>query len=334
METRKIMMTGGATYIVSLPKKWVNDAGLKAGDSVVVTPQEGSIIIEPGDVEREVMKTEISTSAVPNVDALQRMIISHYLAGYDTIEVKLDLGERLDFKEGVRKVLDLLIGVEIVEDTGDSMSLEILLDHERMPTIQVLKRMHLIEKSMLSDAVAVLKSGDASLCADIISREREVDRLYFLVVRQLKGAVRYQHTAEKLGIKNQRDCLGYRIVVKSFERISDHIENIVKSYTELARIERNLESSDIIGIVSETSVIFETASAAIFGRNAQEAENVFLKIKGLRSRINDISDQLFRKKITVASAMHRKAMLDSLGRIASYSSDVAEIAMNMSVEVP
>ena len=30
-ETRKIQFTGKSTYIVSLPKKWVNDLGLKTG---------------------------------------------------------------------------------------------------------------------------------------------------------------------------------------------------------------------------------------------------------------------------------------------------------------
>jgi len=35
-ETRKIQFTGKSTYIVSLPKQWITDLGLKQGDQVVV----------------------------------------------------------------------------------------------------------------------------------------------------------------------------------------------------------------------------------------------------------------------------------------------------------
>ena len=33
-ETRKIQFTGKSTYIISLPKQWITDLGLKQGDQV------------------------------------------------------------------------------------------------------------------------------------------------------------------------------------------------------------------------------------------------------------------------------------------------------------
>ena len=39
MEGRKLQLTGGSTYVVSLPKRWVTDAGLKAGDTVFLEPR-------------------------------------------------------------------------------------------------------------------------------------------------------------------------------------------------------------------------------------------------------------------------------------------------------
>jgi phosphate uptake regulator len=43
-ETRKIQYTGGSSYIVSLPKKWVQDLGLKQGDHVVILRQGNSLL--------------------------------------------------------------------------------------------------------------------------------------------------------------------------------------------------------------------------------------------------------------------------------------------------
>ena len=59
-------------------------------------------------------------------------------------------------------------------------------------------------------------------------------------MRQLKSAVEFQQIAEKLGIESQRDCLGYRIVVKVLERIADHIENMGKSYIQLSGIQKEV----------------------------------------------------------------------------------------------
>ncbi len=331
METRKVYKTGGSTYVISLPKKWVKRNKIKAGDSLVVTRQAGTLLIEPGIVEQGPWVVEIKTSEVPSKEALKRLIIAYYLVGCATIKIRLDR-DSVGFKESARKILDFLIGVEIVEDLGNSITMEILLDHQRMPTPQALRRIHLIIKSMLNDAIEVMEHGDEQLARDIITREREVDRLYFLVIRQLKSAVQYQQIAEKLGIENQRDSLGYRIVVKSLERIADHIESVMRSYLLLNAVEKKPELRELIKLAKSITEVYDSSVEAIFKKDRLQAEEVFQDLKNIKVHHKWLSDQLFKGTVDVSSAIHRKSILDSLGRIASYSSDIAEIALNLSVE--
>ena len=334
METRKLYLTGGSTYVVSLPKKWVKRSGLSRGDSVVVTEQEGSIIIEPGIVERGPKEITVNVSAVPSIGALERLIIAYYLVGYDTIHIKLDRGNHLDYKKGIRKTLNFLIGVEIVEDIGDSITMEILLDHQRMPTIEVLKRMHMINKSMLSDMVRVFDEEDLDLARDVILREREIDRLYFLVVRQLKSAVRYQQVSEKLGITHQRDSLGYRIVIKGFERIADHLESILQNYIKLVEIEEKPDVGEFSELAAKVLDIYNNAVSALFKREQKLVDKVFTDVKEIEKQHLRLSNKLFKQKKDVQSSLIQKTILDSISRIASYSADIAEIAINMSVALP
>jgi len=334
METRKIYVSGGSTYVISLPKKWVKNANLDAGSSVVVTPQGSSLIVEPGIVRKSPAEADIKTSQVTSAEALERLVISYYLVGYDTIKIKFNHRGRLNYRERIRETLNLLIGAEILEDAGDRMIIEILLDHERMPTTQALRRIYLIGKGMLNDIIKALKNGDVELARDVIVREREVDRLYFLVVHQLKSAVRYQQVAEKLGITQQRDCLGYRIIVKSFERIADHTENIALSYVQLAEIEKKADLSDYVQLAGDVMKIYEKAAMAMFKRDMIAADGVFYDFEQIKKYQSAISNQLFKKRSALRSAMLKKAMLDSMGRIAGYSSDIAEITINMSIKVP
>jgi phosphate uptake regulator len=330
METRKIYVSGGSTYVISLPKKWVKRANLKAGDSLVVTEQGSSLLIETSIVEKESKVKEIKISKITSNEALERIIIAFYLVGYDTIRIKLDRKDHLPYRKSIRKILDYLIGVEIVEDTDDAMTLEIMVDYKRMMTAQILQRMYSINRSMLLDLGKALKTMDIALAKDVIVREREIDRLYFLVVRQLKSAVEYQQVAEKLGIENQRDCLGYRIAVKVLERIADHIENIAQSYIQLMEINKDVQLEDFIKLNSNIVLTFEKSVQALFTRNHVLAEKIFQELKEIKKSHSDVSNELLQPK-NLQSAILQKTMLDSLGRIASYSGDIAEIAINMSV---
>ncbi|VVB92933.1 PhoU domain protein [uncultured archaeon] len=331
MEARKIYVSGGSTYVISLPKKWVKKTNLKAGDSLVVTEQGSSLLIETSVIEKESRVKEIKISQVTSSEALERIIIAYYLVGYDTIKIKLDRKDHLAYRDSIRKILDYLIGVEIVEDTNEAMTLEIMVDYKRMMTMQVLQRMFSINRSMLLDLGKSLKTNDTGLAKDVIVREREIDRLYFLVVRQLKSAVEYQQIAEKLGIENQRDCLGYRIVVKALERIADHIENIAKSYIHLIGINKDVQLEDFVKLNSSIVLIFEKSVDALFTRNHVLAEKIFQELKEINEFHSAISNELLQSKgKNIESAILQKTMLDSFGRLGSYSGDIAEIAINMS----
>ncbi|MBU4223397.1 MAG: phosphate uptake regulator PhoU [Euryarchaeota archaeon] len=332
METRKVYVSGGSTYVISLPKKWVKKTNLKPGDSLVVSEQGSSLLIETSVIEKESRTKEIKISQITSSGALERILIASYLVGYDTIKIKLDRKDHLAYREIIRKILDYLIGVEIVEDTNVAMTLEIMLDYKRMSTIQLLQRMFAIDRSMLLDLAKALETMDIGLAKDIIEREKEIDRLYFLVVRQLKSAVEYQQVAEKLGIKSQRDCLGYRIVVKVLERIADHIENIAKNYIQLCEVQKEMQLDDFIGVTNTVVATFEKSIQALFTRNDDMAETVLHELKKVEKSQSDISKKLFNIE-DIQSAILMKTMLDSLGRIASYSGDIAEIAINMSTEV-
>ncbi|MDO9097680.1 MAG: PhoU domain-containing protein, partial [Candidatus Methanoperedens sp.] len=308
----------------------VTKANLKAGDSLVVTEQGGSLLIETSITEKETKVKEVKISQLSSNDALERLIIAFYLVGYDTIKVKLDRKDLLPYRKSIRKIMDYLIGIEIVEDTNDAMTLEIMVDYKRMMTAQILQRIYSINRSMLLDLGNAMKTTDIGLAKDVIVREQEIDRLYFLVVRQLKSAVEYQQIAEKLGIENQKDCLGYRIAVKVLERIADHIESIAKSYIQLMEINKDAPMDDFIKLNSSIVMTFEKSVHALFTRNHELAEKIFQELKEIKKYHSDISNELLQPK-NIQSAILQKTMLDSLDRIASYSGDLAEIAINMSV---
>ena len=81
-EVRKIQFTGRSSYIVSLPKKWIEEMDLKAGDTVTVIRQvNNALLILPNTVTKSSKTGEavVITSQNQTADSLKRMVISIYL---------------------------------------------------------------------------------------------------------------------------------------------------------------------------------------------------------------------------------------------------------------
>ncbi len=108
-ETRKIQFTGKSSYIVSLPKQWINELGLKQGDQVRMV-RKGSSTLElyPPKFESRIQKKEDATIEISEdekADSIVRKLVSLYFLGFKTINLKSKKGRLDQFKETQQKKL-------------------------------------------------------------------------------------------------------------------------------------------------------------------------------------------------------------------------------------
>src|SRR6266849_1225048 len=149
---RNIQKTGGNSFVVSLPKSWVTDLGLKPKDSVAVLVQpDSSLLIVPRRDVRGLSKSEAVLEVTQGLgkDALLRHFISYYLAGYDTIRIslgKVDSPMRGFIREGIRRKL---VGVEIIEESSGGILTQCLSGYLDLPLKKALERMAIIAGGML-----------------------------------------------------------------------------------------------------------------------------------------------------------------------------------------
>ncbi len=90
-ETRKIQFTGKSSYIVSLPKQWIIELGLKQGDQIRMV-RKGSSTLElfPANIESRNQKKEDATIEIKSDEessSIVRKLISLYFLGFKTINV-------------------------------------------------------------------------------------------------------------------------------------------------------------------------------------------------------------------------------------------------------
>ena len=335
-ETRKIQFTGKSSYIVSLPKQWIMDLGLKQGDQIrMIRKNSSTLEIYPPKFEIRSQKKEEATIEIDNEEtsSIIRKLISLYFLGYKIINIKpktgrLNPNQRNAVKEAVKR---MLMGSEIISDSSGGITVQVLVNLLELSVDGAFKRMLHLAKSMSKDAILAMKENNVELAQEVINTDDEVDRFGFYIIRQLKIAIQNEHMLKEMGFRNARDCLGYRLVVKNIERTGDHAAFIAKDILEFKKAVKK----DIVEKIEEMNEfalsVLDDSCLALFKEDYVQAEKTIEKTNDIvkyEKKVRDAS-----KSLKDDEEIYRiRRMTENIGRISEYASDIAEIVLNMNIE--
>ncbi|MDH5447520.1 MAG: hypothetical protein OEY24_01470 [Candidatus Bathyarchaeota archaeon] len=322
MELRKVQRTNSGTFFVSLPKDWAERIGLGKGTVLAVSESiDGRLCLDPHyDAERKPLSVVIKPTPY-----LDREIVGKYLLGYDEICVEAKNRISPEERAMVKQTSDRLVGLEIVEEDYARIVLECLLEPAASSPEKILRREYNIAASMHRDAVSAFLEGDVHLAKNVISRDVEVNRFYFLLVRTLRTVIQNPSLGEKLGIRSI-DCLDYRLCASLVETIGDRAVEIAYKALALKDVKVSGEVSQLIGRFH--SMVFEVqdnALKAFFGHDVVLAEEVRDERMKMESVFHDIESAVKKQSTEVVPLILTAASL--VYRIFGHSVDIADLVM-------
>jgi phosphate uptake regulator len=335
-QQRKLQITGGSTYILSMPKEWVTRNQLKKGSSMVLREEDdGSLSVTPSELKRKEKQDEAFIKVSPNdiPEAVTRKAISVYLAGYNILHLKAQAQQPLSSK--LRNHLknfarNYLVGTEIVIDTPTDLTLQVLLNYPELSVQSALSRMSIIASSMHKEAITTLKKSDYTAAKAVIETDREVNRFGLYIVRLLKLAISNPRIIKEIGLNNSKNCLGYRLIAKSVERTADHATKIAENVL-LLKDPVNEELLERIDKMSSLAIsMFENAMEALFKRDYNLAETVIEKINQIHKLEKEAV--LSSQNIKIEEIVNLRLLIESVRRTAEYASDISEVVLNLNVE--
>lgn len=322
MELRKVQRTNSGTFFVSLPKEWAERVGLDKGKVLAVSESvDGRVCFDPQyDAEGHPLSVVLKPSPY-----LDREIMSTYLLGYDVIHVEAKNRISPEERTLIKQASSRLIGLEIVEEDYARIILQSLLEPAAFPPERNLRREYNIAASMHRDAVSALLEGDEHLAKNVVARDDEVNRLYFLLVRILRTIIQKPSIGEKMGLRTI-DCLDYRLCASLVEAIGD-------SSVEIAHKALALSDMKITGEISQLlakfhSMVFsaqERAMKAFFGRDVALAEEVRDERTKMESVLHEIESAAQKQPAEVVPVILNATSL--LYRIFGHSVDIADLVM-------
>ena len=331
METRKVQITGGSTYTVSLPKDWATDHGVEAGSEIEFYPDEESLLLAP---RTEIEQSEGTLDVTGLTDGeLTRAVVTMYVSGFDIITLETESVDAAQ-RRAIRETAQGLVGLEIIEETAERVSLQDLLDSSELSIHNAVTRMRLVALTMLDDAVTALRTGDEDLAADVIGRDDDVDRLWYMTSRVFRGALSHPGAVSDIGLPRET-CFDYHTSARQLERVADHATKIADLAGALDGVPD--DAGEALGTLhADAATAVETAMDALLAEESEEAVSLaneaMARIETVDERAREV-DELLRS-LDTQSVQRLGLVVDSLSRSADYGGNIAETALQKAAPRP
>lgn len=326
MEIRKVQITGGSSYVITLPKEWIKSLNIKKNDSLGLMVQtDGTLLVTPDKViEKKRKQKEFIVDSDTDKTYLFRLLVGAYVMGYSDIAIKSKDTMPPQIRESIRMFTQIAIGPEIVDEESNLFVVKDLLSPMEMPFEKTVKRMYSLVESMHRDAIKSLKNNNRELAENVVSRDFEVDRLYWLATHQYNVILTDIMLSKKMGL-SQEEASYFFLISRILERIGDHAailgENVIKAINKLnTEIITEIESASNLALD-----IFAKSFESHSKKDIKKANENIDAVEKLLGKCEKVNNKALNLGIEAVPVVY---IVESIRRTGEYSGDISELTIN------
>ncbi len=332
ISTRRVQKTGGSSYVITLPKKWLesfieDEEEIKGTALGLIIQADNTLLVTP-----ELSKRRFSRKKVILIDQIEdpnyffRYLISTYIAGFTEIEIQSNKTIAQPFRAAIRHFIQTVRYQEIIEEKDQYILIKDLFNPEEMPFHNIIDRMHMTARNMHRDAIYAFKNNDRALLDTIAQRDNDVDRLYWLVARLTNMIMRDITLSEKIGITSGT-AANFFLIARMIERIADHAVRLSENVELL--LDQSIDK-DIVALIEKAVDIglkvFQNSIEALFQHDIIKANANIESTKPLDKISTEIMNYTFKQESIMAIPLDN--IVESIRRLQQYSRDISENVMN------
>ncbi|QLC34162.1 phosphate uptake regulator PhoU [Halarchaeum sp. CBA1220] len=332
MESRKVQRLGPSTLAMTLPAEWARGQNVEKGDEVTVRESgKGTLTVTPASARDDDSEATIHAE---NFDAaaVERAIVGQYVLGRRVIHVTDENTLDSAHINAVYKAETQLMGLGVVEETPERITIRCSVDPEDFTLDNLLRRLENTGSTMRGEAVKALAHGNPDLAQRALNRERQANKIFVLCLRLIFTAYENPNLARAVGLDDGFPLIGYRSVAKNLELTADNAEDIAEIVLEADGHTLDVDSATMRRIREFTDQVDELTALAVeavverdYDKHVQCRE-LFADIGDLEAEmLNDLTEMENTRLLRI------RDVLVSLQQTAEYAMRNAEIAANLAL---
>jgi len=333
METRKVQRLGPSTLAMTLPAEWAQEHDVEKGDEVSLRMGgKGTLTVMPESVSTGDSEAIIHADDL-DADAVERAILAQYVLGRRVIRVEQSSGAlESDHINAVYKAETQLMGLGVIEETPESISIRCSVDPEDFTLDNLLERLESTGSTMRGEAIKALAHGNPDLAQRALNRERQANKIFVLLLRLIFTAYQNPNLARAVGLGDGFPLIGYRSIAKNLELTADNAEDIAEIVLESDGHSLDIDSGTMRRIREFTDDVDEITALAVESAVKRDYD---LTIQ-VRQQFQDIGDRQQEilsdlPEMENDSLLEVREVLVSLQQTAEFAMRNAEIAANLAL---
>lgn len=291
LEPRNLIKFGNSSYVISVPKEWVERNKLKKGDSVFIE-QNGNqeLIIFPQIKEYKEPNKEIVIDVTgKDIEIIKREIISSYLNNYKITKIKgKDLRNR---KEDIDEILSGLVASEIIDENNSEIIIKDFLDIKDVNIHMLLRKVDNLTRSMIYDLKNYKNERNMD---DVIKRDKEINKLLFLIIRTLKHSFDDPLTLKSLNLPEHNQLLILWDLSMTIEKIGDELKRVARRFKRLKCEKETF--IELIQISNKIEKFYTDTMKSYYNNDKNLALSLSTCKKEIANYCNTLSEKYWRIK--------------------------------------
>jgi phosphate uptake regulator len=323
---RRLQKVGYSSLSVSIPKEYARELKLDKGDRVLLRAEaDGTLRLIPVPGEEKPSRATIRAEQAGSGEMLVRLIVGAYALGYDSIEVAGR--EPLDQTtvDLALKTIKQLIGLEVVESDSRKIVGQSFTDPTKFPVDSLIKRLQILVSQSLEDVVGALDQKQTGRLSEVAPVQEEINKLYWLILRQLLVALSRRELASEIGIESPLHATGDRVSAKALDEIGNVVKEMAEELTRL-----NERGTRFDPLVAERVKTLAAKATAAFSITMESLLTPDIKLIEESAALVDetlrLEREISHEMLERGEYGYARAFVFHFGQLARYCNMIIEIA--------
>jgi phosphate uptake regulator len=294
---RKVIQIADSTQLVSLPRKWALQHGIKKGDEVEVK-EDGSKIIISTDKGEDLGSVEVDITGLDR-DSLMFLVRCLYYKGYDEIKVNFSKPTTMHHKTGkevtvvssIHEEVNRLNGIEVIQQKETYCLIKDISEGSIKEFDDVLRRLFLLLEDSGKDLLEGVKSGNFVLLDTINEKHNTITKFAAYNLRLLN----------KFGHPDSKKTNSYYHIISSIDEIIDTIKYSAR-YVQSKKINA---SKDTVSILQSIHSVLSIYVNFFYKFDFKKVDEMSRKRTDILEKISTLTKRTPPNEILILSSMEQ-----------------------------
>lgn len=270
---RKVIQIANSTQLVSLPRKWCKEHGIKKGDELEVIEEQDSIQVKVNPANKEPERLTVNVGGLGY--SVRTLVSALYKGGYDEFKIFFNNADELRHVQTIVK--ESCFGFEIVEQGRNFVIARKISEPIPDEFDAVLRRTFIFLQNMVKETSQAIRTGDADALNTVIAMDASINKFTYFCRRVLN----------KFGRGPYRVTSPLYYLVDELEEIADKYKNICKVKLEY----KKKLSKPLLDLFDKVNSMVELLVTTFYKFDWKKLNELY----GIKLQINEIAPDVMHK---------------------------------------